>query len=324
MVANQPAKSGQDVAPDFRDRYNVVFDAWQSGDITYADAVSKLDDLKKEAVLHGHLANQAGAELIMGIMQGYRANLNESIKHFENARDLFSKVNNRERVATCTLNIGESYRLKGNFTQARRFFHAAYEAASQLQDEKMQVSALTNEGQMLISMGRYEQARAALEDAHRLSKEKWSDEPRIEASRIDNLCEIHHALAVIYLELGHALTAWEHAKKSLLIAQDIKHAYRVGFANRAIAEVLTRLGTPPDAGFSSDPDDYYQAASEAFRELKADGELARTMYAQGKSLAKRGKRMPSARKLQQAMVIFTRLGMVDDAAKAAEAQLEVL
>lgn len=35
-------------------------------------------------------------------------------------------------------------------------------------------------------------------------------------------------------------------------------------------------------------------------------------------------KMAAARKLQLAMIIFTRLGMVDDAARAAEMQLEVL
>ena len=66
-------------------------------------------------------------------------------------------------------------------------------------------------------------------------------------------------------------------------------------------------------------DHLYQRYSEA-----AEGELAKTMYEHGRSLMRRDKKMPAARKLQQAMVIFTRLGMVDDAAKAAEAQLMVL
>ena len=38
----------------------------------------------------------------------------------------------------------------------------------------------------------------------------------------------------------------------------------------------------------------------------------------------RGKKVAAARKLQQAVIIFTKLGMVDDAAKAAEAQMKAL
>jgi tetratricopeptide (TPR) repeat protein len=324
MAVSESVHSNQDIAPEFRERYNTTFDQWQSGVIPFNKAVAEIEVLRKEAILSGNLANQGGAELVMGIMQGYRANLNASIQHFERARDLFSKTNNCERVATCTLNIGESYRLKGNFTQARRFFHAAYEVAKDLNDVKMQVTALTNEGQMLMSMDRYEQARASLEEAQRLSAKPWDDTPRLETNRKDNLCEIHHALAVIHLALGQPETAWQHAQFSLVLAEQLNQAYRLGFANRAIAEVLTTLGNVPGEDFSSDPDEYYMASAAAFREVKAEGELAKTLYAHGRSLGKRGRKMPSARKLQQAMVIFTRLGMVNDAAKAAEAQLEVL
>lgn len=317
-------KLRQDIAPEFRDRYNAIFDEWQSGSLSFNEAVAAIELLKKDAITSGQLANQGGAELIIGIMQGYRANLNESIKHFERARELFAKVGNRERVAVCTLNVGESYRLKGNFTQARRFFHAAYEAASQLGDIKMQVTALVNEGQMLMSMGRYEQARASLEDAYQISHSSWGDDPTLEKSRLDSLCEIHHSLAVIHLTFRDTTVAWQHAKELFQIATQLRLAYRLGFANRALAEVITETGKPLDPTFDPDPDVYFQAATEAFREVKAEGELAKTMLAHGKSLARRGKRMQSARKLQQAMVIFTRLGMVDDAAKAAEAQLRVL
>jgi tetratricopeptide (TPR) repeat protein len=292
--------------------------------LPFSQAFAQIEALKKEAVAAGHLANQGGVELTIGIMQGIRANLNESIACFERARDLFEKVNNTERATVCTLNIGESYRLKGNFTQAHRYFHAAYEAAQTLSDHKSQVTALANEGQMLISMKRYDEALQALESALALGQQSWGDDPRDERRRKDNLCEIHHALAGLYLQAGQPEKAWGHAKESLLLAQELQQAYRLGFAYRAIAEVLTDLKSPPEDGFSSDPDEYFQLAMAAFRDFKAEGELAKTMFMHGKSLAKRGKRMAGARKFQQAMVIFTRLGMVDDAAKSAEMQLEVL
>ncbi len=48
------------------------------------------------------------------------------------------------------------------------------------------------------------------------------------------------------------------------------------------------------------------------------------MLAHARCLAGHGRRTTAARKLQQAMIIFTRLGMTDDAAQAAEAQLQVI
>jgi tetratricopeptide (TPR) repeat protein len=324
MVSNQHVHPSQDVAPEFKARYNVIFDQWQAGTLSFPQAVEAIAALKQEASAAGNLANEGGTELIVGVIQGLRANLNDSIQSFERARDLFEKVGNQKRVATCTLNIGESYRLKGNFTRAHEYFHAAYEAAEQLGDIPTQVTALANEGQMLISMKRFAEAQAALEDAYTLGCESWGDDPRAEDNRKNNLCEIHHALAELYLEVRQVKKAWDHARQSLKIAQDLQLAYRLGFAYRAIAEVLTELGRQPESEFSGDPDEYFQAANVAFREVKAEGELAKTMFVHGKSLVKRGKRMAGARKLQQAMVIFTRLGMMDDAARAADMQLDVM
>lgn len=325
MVANQPVQSGQDILPEFRARYNAIFDQWQNGAVPFAEAAAKIEMLKQEAIVAGHAANQGGTELTLGIMQGLRGNLNESIIRFERALSLFEKVGNRERAATCILNLGESYRLKGNFAQAHHYFHAAYEAAVEQGNVKTQVTALANEGQMFVSLKQFDEARAALEQAYVLCRDSWTvDDARDEGARKDNLCEIHHALAELYLDAGQVKPAWEHAKQALKIAQELQLTYRLGFAYRAIAEVLTELGTPDDTSISPDPDEHFQSANAAFREVKAEGELAKTMIAHGKSLAKRGKRMAGARKFQQAMVIFTRLGMTDDATKAAEMQLGVL
>jgi hypothetical protein len=169
-------------------------------------------------------------------------------------------------------------------------------------------------------MGQYQAARDLLDEAYQLSQE-WPPDARTLPVL---LCEIHHGLAVIQLNDGQPQAAWSHATRALEIAQTHQNPLHIGYANRTAGEVLTMLEAPPGDGFSDDPDLYFQAANQAFRGIAAEGEVARTLYAHGKSLARRGRRITSARKLQQAMDIFTRLGMIDDAARAAEAQLEVL
>lgn len=109
------------------------------------------------------------------------------------------------------------------------------------------------------------------------------------------------------------------------MAQDSPHAFEKGYANRALAEIISVNPVPPmDKRFVNDPNVYFQAANDAFLEIHAEGEVARTIYAHALSLLRAGRQMMAARKLQLAMIIFTRLGMVDDAARAAETQLEVL
>jgi len=54
------------------------------------------------------------------------------------------------------------------------------------------------------------------------------------------------------------------------------------------------LKTSPDANFSAGPDYYFEAALEAFREINAEAEMARTMFAHARSLNVRGRRTTAA------------------------------
>jgi tetratricopeptide (TPR) repeat protein len=309
--------------PEFYARGQDIFRRWESGDLPFKDAVDQMTVLGREAGLANHCANQGRAELLLGIMQGYRANLDASISHFDRARDLFERAGNRRRAISCVLNLGESYRLKGNFTRARQLFRAAFDGAKDIGVIDTQTIAACNEGQMLLSMDHLESARSTLEKAFLLAGQ-ITERPE---QRVQLLCETQAVLALAHLRLKQNEKAWYFAWEALKIAREIDQPLYVGHANRSMGEVLSALGALPadaDPSLSDDPDEYFRASSEAFQEIKAEGEQARTMYAHALSLAARGKGMTAARKLQQAMIIFTRLGMADDAAKAAHAQMEVL
>jgi tetratricopeptide (TPR) repeat protein len=294
--------------------------AWESGELPVKDAVAQLQQLHQDALNANHLANQGRAEHLMGYLQHYRGNLDVSIRHYERARALYLRVGNRVRAAAIDLNQGENYRFKGDFARARRLYRAAYDAATELNELRIQTIALVNEGLVLLATGQYDDARAAFQEGYQLACE-W---PEPNSNLYGILCEVHHGMATIHMHAHQHSEAWEEALRGLETASQSKQPFHLGFANRIMGEVVTALGGAPEEGFSADPDDYFRAALEAFREVNAEAELARTMFAQAKSLSTRGRRTTAARKLQQAMIIFTQLGMVDDAARAAEAQLAVL
>jgi tetratricopeptide (TPR) repeat protein len=306
--------------PEFNERCLDITAQWEGGSLPFNDAALSLAELGKEALARNHLANQGRVEQLLGYMQGYRGNLNTSIHHFERARALYMQIGNRRRVAVCDLNIGESYRYKGDFNRARSLFEKAFEAFKALDDPGAEAMAIGNKGQMLLSMGNLENAEEDLMHCLKLVEGL----PEESANRTSLLCEVYHGLTLLYLARGHHDAAWQEARRAYHIAQRINRPLEKGFANRAVAEVITALDSAPEETFDANPDVYFQAANEGFREINAEGEIARTMFAHAKSLSRRGRRMTAARKLQHAMIIFTRLGMVDDAAKAAEAQLEVL
>ncbi|MBZ0282071.1 MAG: hypothetical protein K8L97_15130 [Anaerolineae bacterium] len=318
-MSNKPLHDTEPT-PEFNDRCRSIVSRWETGELPFAEAAEQMAVLGKEALSSGHLANQGRVEQLMGFMEGYRGNLNVSIHHFERARALYIQVSNQRRIAICDLNIGESYRYKGDFNRARALFDKAYRAFEDLDDPENEALAIGNRGQMFLSMGSLENARQDLLQSGKLARQLEYDS----ASRTAILCELYHAMTSLFILKDQFEDAWTEAMKAHKVAQAVNRPLERGFAYRAIAEVINAMGESPDPNFENDPDAYYQAANDAFREINIEGEMARTMFAQAKSLSKRGRRMTAARKLQLAMVIFTRLGMVDDAAKAAEAQLEVL
>jgi tetratricopeptide (TPR) repeat protein len=313
----------QEATSDFNQRCLQVAQSWQHGDLPFTNAITQLLVLAEEAEQSEHVANLARVQHLLGYMQHYRGNLDTGLRHYERARTLYERIGNLRRAAVMDLNMGESYRYKGDFPRARRLFQAAYAIATEMGDARTRAMAISNEGQVLLSLNHYEQARAALEKGAELTLQmidagdNADDLPTL-------LCEVSGGLVVIYLAEERFQAAWETAKRALDIAYTGQQPMQLGFANRAVGEVLTLTAAPPDAHIENDPDYYFRAASQAFREINMEGEIAKTMLAHAHSLAQRGKCTTAARKLQQVMIIFTKLGMLGDAARAAELQRTVL
>ncbi len=306
-----------------------ILTQWESGTLTYQEAIGQLIALKGEVSHEGRLEDEAFLESRIGVIEGYRGNYATGIAHFERARDLYLSANDPRQVVTCNLNIGETYRLKGNFSRALQYFRIGYEAALELGDRELQVMARANESQMMMSQGHVTQAEETLRECYGLCETPFpvpagSTPESIARAQLDQRADITQALTSIYLKQGRIDDAWHFAKESYLLATELGTDLRLGFAYRALAEVITDLPTASGADFESDPDIYFTDSVARFKAVNAEGEMARTLYAQGCSLGKRGRSTLAARKLHQAMIIFSRLGMVDDAARAAEEQLRLM
>lgn len=306
---------------DFQAKCLDVANQWEEGKLPYVEARQSLMTLAQDASQRGHLADQGRVEQVIGYIEVGRGNLNAGIHHFERARAAYNQVGNVIRAAICDMNIGESYRNKGDFKRALNMYGKAFDAFKAEDDIEDQAFALIYRGQAWLSMKRYDTALADFTDGLALAEQI----PVGAEDRSILLCEVNLALTRLYIQRERFGVAWEAAIRAYEVAQETPRAFEKGFSNRALAEIISVSGTPPlDKRFVDDANFYFQAANDAFIEIHAEGEVARTMYAHAISLAREGRKMAAARKLQLAMIIFTRLGMVDDAARAAEMQLEVL
>ena len=318
MTSNTPTQPTEPTH-DFEQRCQIVLRQWKQGELSFRDTVERVAGLATEAV---HPVDRARAEHLLGYIQHDRGNLNISIYHFDAARSLYEQVGSWHRVAMMDLNLGEAYRYKGDFNHARFLYRKAHEVGQRLDLLDIRTLALANEGLMLISMNRAAQALPILQEAIRLTPQWDADDPNLPGL----VTELHYALAVAYRAAEQFDQAWSHARQALATAQGSNQPIQIGIANRAIGDVLTALGSVPHADadqFTDDPDVYYQTALGLLREVHADAELAHTLFAHGTSLARRGRRLRAAHALQQAMIIYPRVEMVADAARAAQAQLDI-
>lgn len=302
-----------------------ILNRWQTGELSAEQAQADLITVLKQAQAQTDPELQAHTETSLGILNGYQANYSASIIHFEAARQLHEQNNNQRGVASADLNLGETYRLLGNFTRARLYFHQAYETAKTIDNIATQAMALGNEGQMWISLRSTRKALTTLEQSLHLSQTPWENPETAHQRivRLDHICELLVALVTVAISLKDPERAWQYAQEAYTLAEQLQRPLRLGFANRAVADAITVLDNTPGHDFSNNPDVYYDEALNAFRRISAESEIGKTLLAQGHSLAKRGKQRAAGPLFQQAMVIFTRLGMTDDAAKAAEAQLGI-
>lgn len=309
---------------------SAILTEWQDGTLSYADAVAKLNQIKANATAENRIEDLAYVELRRGVIEGYRANYSPSIEHFERARDLFLQVGIRAQVLVCNVNIGETYRLKGNFARARQYFRMGYEAAVEQNNREVQVLTHTNEAQMLISQGHPDQAEVMLLECYELSNEPFTvqnegqTEETVRRAWLVQRIDIMQALTQIYLENHRVEEAWRFARETYALAQEVDAPLVLGFASRAIAQTLSQMSNVGDTGLNPDPDSHFLEAIQHFKDINAEGEIARTLFLQGRSLARRSRNTMAARKLHQAVAMFSKLGMVDDAAKAAEEQLKLL
>ncbi len=318
MVYTVQAES--EPTPEFNAICRDILVRWQRNELPFADALQLMEAREREAVNAGHIANQARAHHLLGYLQHYRGNLDTSIQHYDRARLLFQRVNNLSRIATIDLNTGENYRLKGDFGRARRLYQSAYEIASQVENLPLQTMALLNEGLVLEAAGHLDRAKELLLQVYPLT-ERWTE-------RREDLpglrCELHNALASIYLRQGYLSDAWTEALRTLESATISQQPMYMGYALRALGEAVTRMEHVPTGQVSTDPDEHFRKAADYFKEMHMEAETARTLFAHARSLAHRGRRTMAARMLQQVMIMFTNLGMNDDAAKAAEVQRAVI
>lgn len=314
----------QQSEPDshFESLCQTLFSDWITGKMPLHEVVKVLDTLGKKADESKQYVHQGRIEHIRGRVYQDAGDINRSIQHYDKARRFYVKANNRRLTAIIDLNQGENYREKGDFVRALSLYQQAYKIAGEAEDPDTQTYARGNMGWAWYGLGDYEQAQRAFEEAYNTA----STIPD-EKERCGTIAEQLYGMAMVSLSRQEWLIAWHLGCEALEQAQKSDENRELGYAWRTLGDALTLLRIRPIHSQSitlpSSTDDYYANAISAFKAISAEVEIARTLFAQAKSLVKRGNAGKASPLFRESIVIFTRLNLVHEAMKVAEVQFRI-
>jgi tetratricopeptide (TPR) repeat protein len=302
--------------PEFELTCQQLINAWSSGALPIVQALTRLEAMGEQARQENRMAHQGRVEHLLGYIYQDLGDVNTSIQHYDKAQRFYLRLNNAKRLAGVDLNQGENYRDKGDYARALELYQRAYRVADECGEMSIKTFARGNQGWVYLAMKDDLNAQKAFEEAIDLC-EHYSVE-NIESS----IAEFSCGLATVALTQGRYENAWTLGYEGFVMAQLGREMREIGMTWRVLGDALTMLPAPIDPSMPIVPDSYYKHAIEAFQMINAEAEVARTLLCQAKSLVHRGARAKASTYFREAIVIFTRLGLMNDALQATEAQLK--
>ena len=109
-------------------------------------------------------------EMAWGIARYNKGCYKDSLEYFFKAHELFVASDQLSGVAMCLNNIGNVYRITGDFNSAVLFFDEAFAIYSDMGDPLSEVQILSNKVAALIDADRLEQAEKVLNIAEEIAK----------------------------------------------------------------------------------------------------------------------------------------------------------
>lgn len=297
---------------------------WERGERDKVDIVQELEKAAQEQYEKGKMGNAARAYHLIGYVYNMTGQGDLSLEAYRKSRRLFKQNNNQYWLALLDLNEGEHFRRRGEIWRARPLYQRAFANAQSIGHLYIQVMAILNEGLALLQADDLAGAQSSLQWALEHAQ-KLDEQPR----RVSGLLsEIYYGLANVNVAHKNMPIAYEHAMLALEHAQKAESRHSLGLAAVIMGDVLTSLqnqATPDapaqeQADSSNQPDTYYEMAIDAFNEINSESDLARAYFARGRSLIKRQEPQKANHDFRQAVAIFARLGLQEEAAAALEAQ----
>jgi tetratricopeptide (TPR) repeat protein len=224
----------------------------------------------------------------------------QSIDSKQQALAIYRELGQRNQVAVMLNNIGDSCRLRNDYTSALSLYSEALSIARDIGDRDHEIWYMTNLAGARIGLGEYDAAEADLKAV--------LDVP--EAKRSPMLPEAYRFLAEAALGQRKIDEAVAQAQLALALAEESKVPERIGQAYRTLGRIAAVLPDRlPIQDQSLTPDECFTHSLEIFDRLGMPAEAARTYDSWAAYAEKMGNQEEAAQLRIQAQAIFDQLGI---------------
>ena len=218
---------------------------------------------------------------------------------------MYRELDERPGLVATYNNLGVNAHLQGDYRSAAAHYQEAYGLARELEFSDLELVSLNNLAGAQVELGEYHQAETGLREIL----------TRTEGASWFLLTEVYRFLALAVLGQGRFDEALAAGQQALDLARQAHSSEQVGRAWRVLGRIAAYNRTVDPAkpfvvdGRACDAHACYAAGLQAFVELGATGEQARTAREWAGYELEHGDPREGLRLWQEARDLFTRLGM---------------
>jgi tetratricopeptide (TPR) repeat protein len=242
----------------------------------------------------------------LGNIQQMRGRFPEARNCHTEALDLRRAIGDRAGVIASLNNLAVLAFEVGDYEAARTGWEQALDEAEDIGALPLQALALANLGELALIEGRHEEARSRIEDALEISED--IDDRRLTTEALRNLALLEHATG------GERAVAL--GERALEIARSAGLRDNEGRCLVALGEVVAgnlfdadKTDEMPRDGELTSAESYYRRGLDLLRDIGNESELAKALERFGRYKVERGEIAAGKSLLQEALTIFSRLGM---------------
>ncbi len=212
-----------------------LYESWGVFYISFKGICDKtLDYLNKALNIRkktGDYTNAASCLVNIGLVYSIRGEHKPALDYFEEAMKIAKKTRDKRVTAICLINLGIICQAESDYKTASKYYESALKTAEEIGDQRDIAVSLINIGNIHCHKGEYDKALQCSEKALEIAKEIGH-----KRGISDWLVEIGE----VYIRKGEYDKAADHFKKAMALAEEIGYLFCMGNCMKGLGNICAR------------------------------------------------------------------------------------